>query len=47
MLLVLPPTNQTCLGTNQVVAGCEKFLQNVCMLRVLLAQSKLVLQEVT
>ena len=29
MLRVLPPTNQTCLGTNQVVAGYEKFLQKI------------------
>ena len=29
MLRVLPPTNQTCLATNQVVAGCEKLLQNI------------------
>ena len=24
---VLPPSNQTCLATNQLVAGCEKLLQ--------------------
>ena len=29
MLRVLPPTNQTCLATNQFVAGCEMFLQKV------------------
>ena len=29
MWRVLPPTNQTCLATNQVVAGCEKLLQNI------------------
>ena len=29
MLRALPPTNQTCLATNQVDAGCEKLLQNV------------------
>ena len=28
-LRVLPPTYQTCLATNQVVAVCEKLLQNV------------------
>ena len=27
MLRVLPPSNQTCLVTNQLVAGCEKLLQ--------------------
>ena len=25
----IPPTNQTCLPTNQVVSGCEKLLQKV------------------
>ena len=29
ILYVLPPTNQTCLATNQLVAGCEKLLQKV------------------
>ena len=29
MLRVLPPTNQTCLVTNQVVSGCENLLQKV------------------
>ena len=49
MLRVLPPTNQTCLATIQVVAGWEKscegkqrvvyFLQqNLYMLRVLPAR---------
>ena len=59
MLHVLPPTNQACLETNLVVAGCEKFLQkvesssvyffpqNLYMVRVLPAQGKLVLQQVT
>ena len=55
MLRVLPPTNQTCPATNEVVAGWEKLLQKVettstfCskllyMLRVSLAQGKLVLR---
>ena len=58
MLRVLPPTNQTCLATNQFIVGCEKFLQNVeggstfleqnlYMSCVLPAQGKLVLQQVT
>ena len=58
MWRVLPPTNQTCLATNQVVAGCEKLLQNVesgssffkknlYMSCVLPAQGKFVLQQVT
>ena len=49
---------QTCLATNQVVAGCENLLQKVessstfgdeifYMLRVLPAQDRLVLQQVT
>ena len=29
MLRISPPTSQTCLATNQVVASCEKFLQKV------------------
>ena len=29
MLRVLPPTVQTCLATNQIVAGCENLLQKV------------------
>ena len=29
MMRVLPPTSQTCLATNQVVASCETFLQKV------------------
>ena len=29
MLRVLPPTNQTCLATNQVVVNSEKFLQKL------------------
>ena len=29
MMRVLPPTNQSCLVTNQVVSGCEKLLQKV------------------
>ena len=29
MLSVLPPTNQTCIATNQVVAGCVKLFQKV------------------
>ena len=29
MLRIIPPTSQTCLATNQVVASCEKFLQKV------------------
>ena len=29
MMRVLPPTNQTCLATNQVAVGCEKLLQKV------------------
>ena len=57
MLRVLPPTNQTCPATNEVVAGWEKLLQKVettsflCsnlfmyMLRVSLAQGKLVLRH--
>ena len=59
MLRVLPPTNQTCLATNQVVAGCEKLLQNIesgstflnkiCTCRAFYrhAQGKFVLQQVT
>ena len=27
MLRVLPPSNQTCLAINQLVAGCEEMLQ--------------------
>ena len=49
---------QTCLETNQVVAGCEKLLQNIessstfcnkiCTYCVFFpAQDKLVLQQVT
>lgn len=57
MLRVLPPTNQTCPATNEVVAGWEKLSQKVettstfCsklfmyMLRGLLAQGKLVLRH--
>ena len=26
MLCVLPSVNQTCLGTNKIVSGCEKLL---------------------
>ena len=29
MLHILPPMNQTCLVTNQVVAGCKTLLQKV------------------
>ena len=58
LMRVLPPMNQTSLATNQLVKGCEKllqkvessstfFFQNLCMLRVLLARGKLVLQQVT
>ena len=49
MLRVLLPTNQTCLATNQVSAGCEKLSRKVessstfNMLHVL--QGKLVLQQ--
>ena len=46
MLRVLPPTNQTCLATNQVVAGCEKLLQKVES-RILPAQGKFALRQVT
>ena len=58
MLRVLPPTNQDCLTTNQVVTGYKKLLQKVesssifcskvChdILPVLPAQGKLVLQKV-
>ena len=57
MLRMLPPKNQTCLATNVFVSSSEKFWQKVdssflfCnsvhMLRVLPAQGKLVLQQVT
>ena len=58
LLRVLPPNNRTCLATNEVISSSEKFWQKVdssslfCnnvphMLRVLTAQGKLVLQQVT
>ena len=31
MLHVLLPTNQTCLATNKIIAGCEKLLQKVVL----------------
>ena len=58
LLRVLPPNNRTCLATNEVISSSKKFWQKVdssslfCnnvphMLRVLTAQGKLVLQQVT
>ena len=57
LLRVLPPNNRTCLATNEVISSSEKFWQEVdssslfCnsvhMLRVLPAQRKLALQQVT
>ena len=54
MLRVLSTKNQSCLATNQIVAGCENLLQKIeskiyflqqilYMLRVLIARGKLVL----
>ena len=35
----IPPTNQTCLPTNQVLAGCKKLLQKVTVVLLFATRS--------